>query len=259
MMNGRLTVNIISSEMPGEVLESALRYRRTRETMIALRQLLDSDHATIRGNYVQVDLESPRISRDTRIYTPFYFGGLSEDARQVAAECCDVYLMWPDTREEISRLINDMSARATSFNRQLLFGFRVHVVVRDTETEARAAAAHLIAAVDDETGDAIRARSLDSQSVGVRRQAELRRDATDDGFIDGILWTGIGKARSGCGAALVGTPTQVAEAMNEYRRLGIDSFILSGYPHQDECARFARDVLPLIDHGPLQFADRNRA
>jgi len=126
-----------------------------------------------------------------------------------------VYLMWPDTREEIARLTDDMTSRAAQYGRQLRFGFRVHVVVRDTETEARKAAARLISAVDDATGDAIRSRSLDSQSVGVRRQAELRRDAADDGFIDGILCTGIGKARSGCGAALVGTPSQVAEALGD--------------------------------------------
>ncbi len=253
MMNGRLTVNIISSEMPGESLDSGPRYQRTRETMTALRKLLDGEWTAVQGDFVNINLEPPRISRDTEAYIPFYFGGLSDDARDVAAECADVYLMWPDTREEIARLIDDMTSRAAQYGRQLRFGFRVHVVVRDTETEARKAAARLISAVDDATGDAIRARSLDSQSVGVRRQAELRRDAADDGFIDGILWTGIGKARSGCGAALVGTPSQVAEALGDYRRLGIDAFILSGYPHRDECERFARDVMPLINHGPLNF------
>lgn len=253
MLNGRLTVNIISSDLPGETLESGPRYRRTRETMVVLRQLLNGERVSFHGEFVDLEIDEPRIARDTPYFTPFYFGGLSEDARGVAAECADVYLMWPDTLAEIASLIDNMTSRAESHGRQLTFGYRVHVIVRDSEAEARDAAAHLIAKVDDATGDAIRARSLDSQSVGVRRQAELRRDASDDGFAEGILWTGIGKARSGCGAALVGTPAQVAEAIAEYRRLGIDAFILSGYPHRDECERFAREVLPLIDHGPISF------
>jgi alkanesulfonate monooxygenase len=119
-------------------------------------------------------------------------------------------------------------------------------VVRDNEADALNAAEHLVAAVDDAEGARIRARSLDSLSTGVRRQAELRESATNDGFAEPHLWTGIGRARSGCGAAIVGSPRQVADKINRYRDMGIDAFILSGYPHRDECDRFGRDVLPLL-------------
>jgi alkanesulfonate monooxygenase len=133
----------------------------------------------------------------------------------------------------------------------LRFGYRVHVVVRDTEAEARAAADRLVSRLDAATGDAIRARSLDSASAGVRRQAELRDAATDDGYVEDHLWTGIGRARSGCGAAIVGDPDQVAAKLQRYADLGIDAFILSGYPHAAEADRFARDVLGRVDHAPL--------
>jgi alkanesulfonate monooxygenase len=129
----------------------------------------------------------------------------------------------------------------------------VHIVVRETEEEARNAASHLISAVDAATGDAIRARSLDSTSAGVRRQAELRATAHEDGFVEPSLWTGIGKARSGCGAAIVGTPQQVIEKIQRYQALGIESFIFSGYPHVDEAKRFAELVLPHLHHGPLSL------
>jgi alkanesulfonate monooxygenase len=161
--------------------------------------------------------------------------------------------MWPDTEDQIVSVMDDMKQRAASYGRTLRFGYRVHVVVRDTEDEAREAAAHLIAAVDEETGDAIRSRSLDSTSTGVRRQAELRESATNDGFVEPLLWTGIGRARSGCGAALVGTPEQVAQKILRYRDLGIEAFIFSGYPHEAEAQRFANTVLPLLPHGPLSF------
>jgi alkanesulfonate monooxygenase len=132
----------------------------------------------------------------------------------------------------------------------LRFGYRVHVVVRETEAEARAAADRLLSKLDDATGAAIRSRSLDSQSAGVRRQAELR-EGSDDGYVEANLWTGIGRARSGCGAAIVGDPDQVLAKLQAYREAGIDAFILSGYPHAAEADLFARHVLPHIDHAPL--------
>ena len=253
ILNGRLTINIISSEMPGETLDGAERYRRTTETMHALRTLLLGQRLDVEGDYVSLHLDPPRICRENPRYIPFYFGGLSTEARETAAEAADVYLMWPDTEDAIASTIEDLKRRAKEHQRSLRFGYRVHVIVRDTEEEAKDAAAHLLAAVDAESGDAIRARSLDSQSTGVRRQAELRDNADNDGYVEDYLWTGIGRARSGCGAAIVGTPDQVISKIQRYQQLGIEAFIFSGYPHRDEALRFARDVLPHIAHGPLQF------
>lgn len=247
LLDGRLIVNIISSEMPGESLDSASRYTRTLEHMGALRTLLDGRRLEATGEWLQVAVDPPRVTTVSGKCPPLYFGGLSVEARDVAAEEADVYLMWPDTIDEVAALVADMRARAAEHGRRLGFGYRVHVVVRPTEDEARAAAQHLIAAVDAETGAAIRARSLDSTSTGVRAQASLRESSDDDGYAEPNLWTGIGRARSGCGAAIVGSPEQVAAKIETYRDLGIDTFILSGYPHLDECRRFADMVLPLLE------------
>jgi alkanesulfonate monooxygenase len=251
VLNGRLVINIISSEMPGESLNGPSRYRRTTETMRALRTLMNGERLDIDGEFISLHLDAPRICKGTAPSPAFYFGGLSDEARETAAMDADVYLMWPDTEVEISRIMSDMSDRAARHGRTLKFGYRVHVVVRETEEEARDAASHLISAVDAATGDAIRARSLDSTSAGVRRQAELRAAAHEDGFIEPSLWTGIGKARSGCGAAIVGTPQQVIEKIQRYQSMGIEAFIFSGYPHIDEAQRFAELVLPHLHHGPL--------
>ncbi len=251
MLDGRLTVNIISSEMPGETLDSAPRYRRTLEVMVALRQLLEGEHASIDGEFVQLDLDPPRIARDRRRCPPLYFGGLSEPARQVAAEAADVYLMWPDVLPAVDGIVSDLRRRAAAHGRTLRFGYRVHVVVRETEAEARAAAARLISRLDATEGDAIRRRSLDSASAGVARQGELRGLADDDGYVEENLWTGVGRARSGCGAAIVGDPDQVVAKLEAYRRLGIDAFILSGYPHRSECELVGQHVLPRLAHAPL--------
>ena len=251
MAGGRLRINVISSDRPGEAVESAPRYRRTLETMQALRTLLDGGSLAGGDGVVDLDLDPPSVATVSGRCPPLYFGGLSEPAREVAAEAADVFLMWPDTEPAVAQLIADMRARAGRHDRNLRFGYRAHVIVRETEAEARAAAHRLVSRLDDDAGEEIRERSLDSASVGVRRQAELREAATDEGFVEDTLWTGVGRARSGCGAAIVGDPDQVLAKLEAYRALGIDAFILSGYPHVDECDLFARHVLPRLDHAPL--------
>ncbi|UCE85614.1 MAG: LLM class flavin-dependent oxidoreductase [Deltaproteobacteria bacterium] len=254
MLGGRLSVNVISSDMPGTALESERRYARTLEVMQILRTLLDGKPVSHHGAFYDLEIEPPAVRTASGRSPLFYFGGLSEPAREVAARAADVYLMWPDTLPEVERLLDDMRARAAAHGRALRFGYRVHVIVRETEAEARAAARRLVSRLDPELGSAIRQRSLDHASVGVRRQAEVRDAADAEGFVEDHLWTGIGRARSGCGAAIVGDPDQVRAKLEAYADLGIEAFILSGYPHAEECERFAAAVLPRLDHGPLDDA-----
>jgi alkanesulfonate monooxygenase len=253
MLDGRLTINIISSDLPGAQLASEPRYARTLEVMTILRTLLAGEPIDHHGGFYDLTLDAPRIAGDRAAARraaglprtpPFYFGGLSEPAREVAAQAADVYLMWPDTMPEIASIIGDMRARAARHGRELRFGYRTHVVVRETEAKARAAATRLLSKLDAAEGEAIRNRSLDTASAGVSRQAELRDASADDGFIEEHLWTGIARARSGCGAAIVGDSDQVVAKLRAYMALGIDSFILSGYSHLAECDLVARHVLP---------------
>ena len=253
LLDGRLTVNIISSDMPGEQLASAPRYKRTVEAMHILKTLLNGQGLDHDGEFWKLKLDPPRVGTVSGKCPPLYFGGLSEDAREAAAEGCDVYLMWPDTMPAVKEIIADMTARAAKRGRKLKFGYRAHVIVRETEAEARTYATRLLSKLDAATGDAIRAKSLDATSAGVRRQAELREAAGDEGYVEDNLWTGIGRARSGCGAAIVGDPDQVLAKLKAYQALGIEAFILSGYPHAAEADLFARHVLPKLDHGPLQL------
>lgn len=251
LLGGRLTVNIISSDMPGETLASASRYARTIEAMHILKTLLDGDPLDHDGEFWKLKLDPPRIGTVSGRAPLFYFGGLSPDARAAAAKGCDVFLMWPDKQENVAAIIADMRRRAADHGRTLRFGYRAHVIVRDTETEARTYADRLLSKLDDAAGAAIRARSLDATSAGVAAQAALRDHAADDGYAEANLWTGVGRARSGCGAAIVGDPDQVLAKLNMYRAMGIDAFILSGYPHAAEADLFARHVLPMLDHRRL--------
>ena len=251
MLGGRLKVNIISSEMPGETLASAPRYARTVEAMHILKTLLNGEPLDHDGEFWKLKLDPPRIGTLSGKAPQLYFGGLSEDAREAAAKGCDVYLMWPDKREAVAEIIADMKARAAKYGRTLKFGYRAHMIVRETEDEARTYAKRLLSKLDAAEGAAIRAKSLDSASAGVAAQAALREGADQDGYAEANLWTGIGRARSGCGAAIVGDPDQVVAKLNDYRSMGIEAFILSGYPHAAEADLVARHVLPRIDHGML--------
>jgi alkanesulfonate monooxygenase len=250
LSGGRLDVNIISSDLPGVSLDGPARYRRTLEVMEIVRALLDGAAVDVHGEFHDLRVDPPAIRTANGRCPRFYFGGLSEEARDVAARAADVYLMWPDTEPAVAATIADLRERAARYGRTLQFGYRVHVVVRNTDSEARAAAARLVSRLDPDTGDRIRARSLDSTSAGVQRQHDLRDASDGDGFVEDHLWTGIGRARSGCGAAVVGDPDQVAGKLQRYRELGIDTFILSGYPHLDECHRVADAVLPRLRGRP---------
>ena len=251
LLQGRLTVNIISSDMPGETLASAPRYARTLEVMQILKRLLGGQPLDHHGEHYRITLPPPGVTTLSGKCPPLYFGGLSPDAREAAAQGCDVYLMWPDTMPAVQAILDDMRARAAAHGRTLKFGYRVHVVVRETEAEARRAADRLLSHLDAATGAAIRAKSLDAASEGVRRQAELRDAAGNEGYVEDNLWTGIGRARSGCGAAIVGDPDQVLAKLEAYQAMGIEAFVLSGYPHAAEADLFARHVLPRMTHGPL--------
>lgn len=252
ILNGRLTINIISSDLPGETLESVPRYARTLEVIQILKTLMAGEALEHDGEFYQLALDAPRLCKQRRHVPPVYFGGLSDPAREVAAKAADVFLMWPDTIGKVADVLADMRARAAAHGRVLRFGYRAHVIVRETEADAKSAARRLLSKLDPAIGEEIRRKSLDASSEGVRRQAEMRDTADDEGFVEEALWTGIGKARSGAGAAIVGDPDQVAAKLEAYRELGIEAFILSGYPHAAECDLFARYVLPrMSDHGPL--------
>ena len=245
ILKGRLTINIISSDLPGMKLESSQRYLRSREVIQILKQSWTQDNINFKGKFYNINLPSAPVKPYQQNGGPLlYFGGYSPDGVDLCAEYCDVYLMWPDTEENIIELINNMKQKASLFERTVQFGLRVHVIVRETEKQAIEDAEKLISKLDLELGKEIKNRAQDSKSLGVSRQSNLRDKSNKDYFAEPHLWTGIGLARSGCGAAIVGDPDQVYNKMKRYMDMGISSFILSGYPHEKECKLFAKYVLP---------------
>jgi len=248
MLEGRLTLNIISSNLPGTELDSTERYLRSKEVIEILKQCWTKNRLDFNGKYYQFDLPTQPVKVYQQNGGPLlYFGGYSEAGMELCAEHCDVYLMWPDTENKLVELMKNISERAKKYNRTVQFGLRVHVIVRETEEKARSYADNLISKLDLSLGENIRNRSQDAKSLGVARQTELREKSDEKFFVEPNLWTGIGLARSGCGAAIVGNPDQVITKINKYQKMGIRSFIFSGYPHLQECKIFAKLVLPKIN------------
>ena len=247
MLKGRLTVNIISSNLPGMDLSSKERYARSREVIQILKQSWTQDQIRFKGKYYDFNLSSRPVKPYQQNGGPLlYFGGYSPDGVDLCAEFCDVYLMWPETKPKLRGLMDTMTNKAAKYNRTVKFGLRVHVIVRETEKEARNYADQLISKLDLEKGTDIRNRAQDAASFGVSRQSKLREESDEKYYVEPNLWTGIGLARSGCGAAIVGNPDQVVAKIESYMKMGINSFIFSGYPHKKECEIFARLVLPRL-------------
>ena len=245
ILKGRLTINIINSDLPGLREDPKLRYQRCAETIEILKQAWTQERIEFKGELYTFDMPSdPAKSYQQNGGPLLYFGGTSEGARDVCARYCDMFLMWPETEESMYETMKDLSARAARYGRTLDFGLRIHVVPRASEKEAKGYVRKLMSKFDEQRGREIRSRSEDSRSLGVVRQDKLREELADEeGYIEPLLWTGIGKVFSGCGGALVGDPDQIVGKLNRYMDMGFRSFVFSGFPLIEEANEFARHIL----------------
>ena len=246
MLKGRLTLNVISSDFPGEVASNEHRYQRSKEVVEILKQAWTQDEINYAGKvYNFKDLSTAPVKPYQQNGGPLlYFGGYSPDAVNLCAEHCDVYLMWPEAEDQLAQRMRVVHARAQAYGRAIDYGLRIHMIVRDTEAEARDYAEDLVSQLDDDVGRKIRERAQDAKNFGVSIQANNRELADEAGYIEPHVWTGVGRARSGCGAALVGSVDQVMGKIEQYQKMGIRAFIFSGYPHLNECEIFGAKVLP---------------
>ncbi len=247
ILEGRLTVNIINSDLPGLKEDHEMRYKRCGEVIEILKQAWTQDRIEFDGEIYKFSMPADAVKPYQQNGGPLlYFGGISPGSKEICAKYCDVFLMWPEPEESIYATMQEMSDRAAAHGRTMDFGMRLHVIVRETEEEAKAYTKTLMSKFDAETAEKLKHRTQDSKSAGVMRQDEFRKTADEDDFVEPFLWTGIGRARSGCGGAIVGTPEQIIAKMNRYMDMGVRSFILSGYPLIEECQYFGELVMPHI-------------
>ena len=267
LSNGRLLINVVTGGDQAEMLadgvdaDHATRYEISDEFLRIWRASLagegGADGFDFEGKHITVKGAKTLYPPVQKPYPPLYFGGSSEAAHELAAEQVDVYLTWGEPPAAVAQKIVDIRERAAKHGRTLRFGIRLHVIVRETNEAAWKAAEELISHVDDDVIARAQAAFSRMDSEGQRRMSALHGGRRDKLEVSPNLWAGVGLVRGGAGTALVGDPETVAARMREYAELGIETFILSGYPHLEESYRFAELVFPLLGKGRAAVNDQN--
>ena len=256
LSNGRVLLNLVTGgdeqELKGDGIyeDHATRYKTAAEYVNIWREILTRSHTgesfTFHGERLHVDDAQLLYPPLQKPYPPLWFGGSSDDAIELATDQVDTYLTWGEPPAAVKEKLEQVKAKAQAKGRQLNYGIRLHVIVRETTEAAWQAANELIQYVDDATIATAQEKFKHMDSVGQRRMAELHHGDRTKLEVSPNLWAGVGLVRGGAGTALVGDAQTVADRIQEYADLGIDTFIFSGYPHLEESIRFAELVFPLL-------------
>ncbi|MFD8417829.1 LLM class flavin-dependent oxidoreductase, partial [Streptomyces sp. NPDC059668] len=247
---GRLLLNVVTGgesheqRAYGDFLDKDARYRRTGEFLQVVRDLWDGKTVDLTGEHLRV--EGATLAHVPDPVPEVYFGGSSPIAGEVAARHADVYLTWGEPPAQVAEKIAWARRLAEREGRTLRFGVRLHVITRDTSEQAWAEAHRLLDGFDPETVKSVQAGLARSESEGQRRMRALHGGSRESLEIHPNVWAGIGLVRGGAGTALVGSHDEVADRVAEYHALGIDEFVLSGYPHLEEAYWFGEGVLPRL-------------
>ncbi len=251
-LGGRLLLNVVvggdATELAadGAFYDHAERYAAAEEYLTVWKRLMAGETVDFEGRHVRVAGARNFHPAVQTPWPPLYFGGSSPAAHDLAARHVDAYLTWGEPPEAVAEKIADVRARAARQGRSVRFGVRLHVIVRETEGEAWAAADRLISRLTDDDIARAQANYARMDSVGQARMAALHGGRRDRLVVAPNLWAGVGLVRGGAGTALVGSPEQVVQRLEDYAALGVDTFVLSGYPHLEEAIRFAELAFPLI-------------
>ncbi|MFN3525456.1 MAG: FMNH2-dependent alkanesulfonate monooxygenase [Paracoccus sp. (in: a-proteobacteria)] len=251
-LGGRLLLNVVPGGDPRELAADGVffdhdgRYENAAEVLTVWKRLMTGEKVDFHGKHVRVEGAQNFHPGPQQPYPPLYFGGSSPAAHALAAEHVDVYLTWGEPPAAVAEKIADVRAQAARHGRTVRFGIRLHAIVRETEAEAWAEADRLISRLTDDDIARAQANYAKMDSVGQGRMAALHGGRRDRLEVAPNLWAGVGLVRGGAGTALVGDPETVADRMREYQDLGIDTFVMSGYPHLEEAIRFAELIFPLV-------------
>ena len=260
LSNGRVAINLVAggdkTELEGDGLyqDSKERYEAAGEFVDLWREILkagvEKNVVNYDGKYYKTTDAKLLFPTVQQPYPHLFFGGSSDEARELAAQKVDLYITWGEKPEDVKAKIEDVKQRALKYGRTIRFGIRLHVIVRETEEKAWEAAEELISKLDDETIEQHHKVLSNRESVGQQRMTALTNSgkarSREELEISPNLWAGIGLAREGCATALVGSPQIVVERIKEYADMGIDTFVFSAYPHLEEAYRFAELVFPLL-------------
>lgn len=263
-LQGRLLLNVVPGGDPRELAADGAffshdgRYENAEEFLTVWKRLIQGETVDFHGKHVRVEGAKNFHPGPQTPWPPLYFGGSSDAAHELAGKHVDAYLTWGEPPAAVAEKIADVRARAAKHGRTVRFGIRLHAIVRETEAEAWHEAERLISHLTDEDIARAQANYARMDSVGQSRMAALHGGRRDRLEIAPNLWAGVGLVRGGAGTSLVGDPDTVAERMREYQALGVDTFVMSGYPHLEEAIRFAELVFPLLGKDAVTLRDSSQ-
>jgi alkanesulfonate monooxygenase len=249
---GRLLINVVTGGDPEEAKGDGIflshdeRYEVTDEFLTVWRRCMTGEATSFKGKHIHIENAKLIYPPLQKPYPPLYFGGSSKPAIDLAARHVDLYLTWGEPPASVGEKIKVVREKAERAGRKMRFGIRIHVIVRETKEAAWNAANDLIKYVDEDTIERSQRALAKLDSEGQRRMVSLHKGDRAHLEISPNLWAGVGLVRGGAGTALVGDPDTVAKGLLEYADLGIDTFILSGYPHLEESYRVAELLFPLL-------------
>ncbi|WP_019007429.1 LLM class flavin-dependent oxidoreductase [Cohnella laeviribosi] len=276
LSGGRALINVVTGGTPDDLRATGDplfndhdgRYERTLEFLQIVKQAWEESHdfnleaylksggkagVHFKGRYFEVEGGVSYPAPVQRPHPPLYFGGSSPAGKRVAAEVADVYLMWAEPLEMIKQQIAETESyvrqlyEQKGIRRQLRYGLRAQLVVRETEEEAWNAAREIISKVDPRVLAAAEALQGRTDATNQQRQTKIWKESEAKDYVIGPnLWAGLSRIRGGGAVAFVGTPEQVSDRLLEFVDAGISSFILSGYPHVEEARIAGQSLLPLI-------------
>lgn len=248
LSGGRLLLNVVvggedhEQQMFGDFLGKDERYARADEFLEIVRRLWTGETVTFRGRHLSVT--EATLAQIPETLPQIYFGGSSQAGIAVAARHADVYLTWGEPPEAVAEKLDRVRTAAAAVGRELTFGIRLHSIARETSEQAWAEADRLLAGISEDEIARIQAGLRRSASEGQQRMLDLNKGSKDGLEIHPNLWAGVGLVRGGAGTAMVGSYSEVADLIEAYHAVGIEEFVLSGYPHLEESYWFGEGVLP---------------
>ncbi|MCP8465583.1 dimethyl sulfone monooxygenase SfnG [Pseudomonas sp. ZM23] len=243
LTGGRIAVNIVSGWFKGEFqaigepwLEHDERYRRSEEFIRALKGIWTEDAFTFTGDFYRFHDYNLKPKPLQRPHPEIFQGGSSRAARDMAARVSDWYFTNGNSVEGIQAQVDDIRAKAQANGHSVKIGVNAFVIARDSEEEARAVLAEIIAKADPEAVSAFGNAARQAGAASPEGEGNWARSSFED----------LVQYNDGFKTNLIGTPQQIAERIVALKAVGVD-LVLTGFLHfQEEVRYFGERVLPLV-------------
>ena len=263
LTGGRLAVHIITGktddeqEGDGDFTPKTERYRRAAEYLELMKLAWSSEKPfDFAGEFYRVNGAQSDVRPLQKPHPLLFFGGASEGALEMGARLCDVYAIYAEPLKSTRERMKEFRARAAAFGRTPGFNVSVRPIIAASEGAAWDKANKILAAMTGkESGKKGWSRQEAMTAPVDNAGRRLMGFALESDIHDERLWMPIARATGALGntSCLVGTPEQVAQAILQYYRLGVGSFLIRGFDPLNDTVDFGRELIPRIKAGAVEF------